>query len=280
MRPGGVNSAARRRCDRAPCGGRRPQVSFAGEAFDRELHALVFDERSRRKLPAAPWAIRCEGWFPVELPARILASKQLEFNADIRSLRLLESDVHARAAVTSEPRLSSKRLRWHHLVKPFAAPGTLPDVIHGRAIGLHVACSHRHIVGKVSERDPWSVAVAIHDPLPFGATDGQRLGSITVIERDCIHGDNLIGRLRAALDSGAVRCHGPQGRRQRSSGRAYCLPRRDAGPDARPQGGARLSTFHIHSGTLVCMDAAGTVARGDLLVRDGVIAAVGSAVPL
>src|SRR6185436_7996888 len=46
--------------------------------------------------------------------------------------------------------------------------------------------------------------------------------------------------------------------------------------DARPQGGARLSTFLIHSGTLVCMDAAGTVTRGDLLVRDGTIAATGA----
>src|SRR5258705_8937775 len=35
----------------------------------------------------------------------------------------------------------------------------------------------------------------------------------------------------------------------------------------------------IHSGTLVCMDDAGTVVAGPLLVRDGVIAAVGGAVP-
>ena len=35
----------------------------------------------------------------------------------------------------------------------------------------------------------------------------------------------------------------------------------------------------IHSGTLVCMDDAGTVVAGPLLVRDGVIAAVGAAVP-
>jgi 5-methylthioadenosine/S-adenosylhomocysteine deaminase len=40
-----------------------------------------------------------------------------------------------------------------------------------------------------------------------------------------------------------------------------------------------LPTTLIHSGTLVCMDAAGTVARGDLLVRDGRIAALGEAVP-
>ncbi len=38
-----------------------------------------------------------------------------------------------------------------------------------------------------------------------------------------------------------------------------------------------MSTTLIHSGTLVCMDAAGTIARGDLLVRDAVIAAVGAA---
>jgi len=37
-----------------------------------------------------------------------------------------------------------------------------------------------------------------------------------------------------------------------------------------------LSTFLIHSGTLVCMDAAGTVNEGPLLVRDGVIAAIGT----
>ena len=41
------------------------------------------------------------------------------------------------------------------------------------------------------------------------------------------------------------------------------------------QGGARLSSFLIHSGTLVCMDAAGRVLRGDLLARDGVITALG-----
>ena len=45
------------------------------------------------------------------------------------------------------------------------------------------------------------------------------------------------------------------------------------------QGGSPLSTFLIRSGTLVCMDALGTVARGDLLVRDGRIAALGAAVP-
>ena len=41
------------------------------------------------------------------------------------------------------------------------------------------------------------------------------------------------------------------------------------------QGGSRLGTTLIQSGTLVRMDAAFTVARGDLLVRDGVIAALG-----
>jgi len=41
---------------------------------------------------------------------------------------------------------------------------------------------------------------------------------------------------------------------------------------------ARLSTFLIRSGTLVCMDAAGTVLRGDLLVRDGAIEALGPTV--
>ncbi len=46
-------------------------------------------------------------------------------------------------------------------------------------------------------------------------------------------------------------------------------------PGRSRQGGSRLSTLLIHSGTLVCMDAARTVARGDLLVRDGVIAALG-----
>ncbi len=40
-----------------------------------------------------------------------------------------------------------------------------------------------------------------------------------------------------------------------------------------------MSTTLIHSGTLVCMDAVGTVARGDLLVRDGTIEAVGESVP-
>ncbi len=42
---------------------------------------------------------------------------------------------------------------------------------------------------------------------------------------------------------------------------------------------AVLSSFLIHCGTLVCMDAAGTVVRGDLLVRDDRIAALGDAVP-
>ncbi len=40
-----------------------------------------------------------------------------------------------------------------------------------------------------------------------------------------------------------------------------------------------MSSFLIQSGTLVCMDAARTVRRGDLLVRDDVIAALGDAVP-
>ncbi len=58
--------------------------------------------------------------------------------------------------------------------------------------------------------------------------------------------------------------------------------RRQTGTEAgscSSHGGARLSTCLFHSGTLVCMDAAGTVARGDLLVRDGLIAALGPAVP-
>jgi len=42
---------------------------------------------------------------------------------------------------------------------------------------------------------------------------------------------------------------------------------------------APLSTCLIHSGTLVCMDPASTVTRGDLLVRDTQIAALGEAVP-
>ncbi|MBI1799312.1 MAG: amidohydrolase family protein [Candidatus Eisenbacteria bacterium] len=40
-----------------------------------------------------------------------------------------------------------------------------------------------------------------------------------------------------------------------------------------------MSSTLIHSGTLVCMDAAGTVARGDLLVRGDAIAAISAAVP-
>src|SRR5947208_2360097 len=44
-------------------------------------------------------------------------------------------------------------------------------------------------------------------------------------------------------------------------------------------GGERLSSFLVHGGTLVCMDAARTVARGDLLVVDGRIAALGDGVP-
>jgi 5-methylthioadenosine/S-adenosylhomocysteine deaminase len=39
-----------------------------------------------------------------------------------------------------------------------------------------------------------------------------------------------------------------------------------------------ISTL-VHSGTLVCMDAAYTVVRGDLLIEDGVITALGDAVP-
>jgi len=56
-------------------------------------------------------------------------------------------------------------------------------------------------------------------------------------------------------------------------------PGTEAGLDARMQGGARLSSFLIHSGTNVCMDDAGTVVTGSLLVRDGVIAAIGPGVP-
>src|SRR5258705_5270619 len=52
----------------------------------------------------------------------------------------------------------------------------------------------------------------------------------------------------------------------------------DAGLAAQPQGGGSLSTCLIHSGTLLCMDAARTVVGGDLLVRDGLIAAVGEGV--
>jgi 5-methylthioadenosine/S-adenosylhomocysteine deaminase len=40
-----------------------------------------------------------------------------------------------------------------------------------------------------------------------------------------------------------------------------------------------MTTTLIQSGTLVCMDAAGTIAPGDLLVRDSAIAAVGDGVP-
>ena len=53
----------------------------------------------------------------------------------------------------------------------------------------------------------------------------------------------------------------------------------DAGAFRSPHGGARLSTLLVHSGTLLCMDPAFTVTRGDVLVRDGTIAAVGDAVP-
>src|SRR5439155_11076229 len=44
------------------------------------------------------------------------------------------------------------------------------------------------------------------------------------------------------------------------------LSRTDRG-ERSPHGG-RLSTILVHSGTLVCMDRAHTVVRGDLLVRD------------
>jgi len=44
-------------------------------------------------------------------------------------------------------------------------------------------------------------------------------------------------------------------------------------------GGASLSSLLIQGGTLVCMDATGTVSRGDLLVVDDRIAALGAAVP-
>src|SRR5262245_14094937 len=89
-------------------------------------------------------------------------------------------------------------------------------------------------------------------------------------------GSRRVNSRSHALDTCRMRC-------QRRTRFEPSTPRRlpppqGRGSDARPQGGARLSTFHIHSGTLVCMDAAGTVARGDLLVRDGVITAVGSAV--
>src|SRR5207249_4112573 len=47
----------------------------------------------------------------------------------------------------------------------------------------------------------------------------------------------------------------------------------------RLHGGTSLGTYLIHSGTLLCMDAAGSIRRGDLLVRDGAIAALGAAVP-
>src|ERR1044072_8471784 len=37
-----------------------------------------------------------------------------------------------------------------------------------------------------------------------------------------------------------------------------------------------LSTCLVHSGTVVCMDRAGTIVRGDVLIEDGVIAVVGA----
>lgn len=56
------------------------------------------------------------------------------------------------------------------------------------------------------------------------------------------------------------------------------LPARTPGTD-RSHGGAGLSTLLVHSGTLLTLDDAGTIVRGDLLVRDGVIAALGADVP-
>ncbi len=47
---------------------------------------------------------------------------------------------------------------------------------------------------------------------------------------------------------------------------------------ARTHGGALLSRFLIHDGVLVCMDAAGTVLRGDLLIENGAILALGPGV--
>src|SRR5437762_5157030 len=40
-------------------------------------------------------------------------------------------------------------------------------------------------------------------------------------------------------------------------------------------GGDPLSTCLVHSGTVVCMDRAGTIVRGDVLIEDGAIAAIG-----
>ncbi len=58
----------------------------------------------------------------------------------------------------------------------------------------------------------------------------------------------------------------------------------DAGGPGAPRpdsthGGGTLDSLLIHGGTLVCMDAARTVVRGDLLVAGARIAALGSAVP-
>ena len=47
----------------------------------------------------------------------------------------------------------------------------------------------------------------------------------------------------------------------------------------RSQGGEPLSTYLVHGGTLVRMDASRAVERGDLLVADGRIAALGADVP-
>jgi cytosine/adenosine deaminase-related metal-dependent hydrolase len=58
---------------------------------------------------------------------------------------------------------------------------------------------------------------------------------------------------------------------------AMCRVMGHAGDES--HGGGSLSSFLVHGGTLVCMDAARTVVRGDLLVVDGVIAALGDGVP-
>jgi 5-methylthioadenosine/S-adenosylhomocysteine deaminase len=53
----------------------------------------------------------------------------------------------------------------------------------------------------------------------------------------------------------------------------------DADAQGQSHGGRTLNSLLIEGGTLVCMDAAGTVIPGDLLVVDDRIAAVGEAVP-
>jgi hypothetical protein len=108
--------------------------------LSRGLHIQIVDERLRRKLLATPWAIRGERLFSVNLPARIFPSVHLKANADIRPVWFLDRDIHARAAVTCETRLSSKRLGRHHSVQPLTTPRTLPDVIHGPAISFHIPC--------------------------------------------------------------------------------------------------------------------------------------------